>query len=467
MSRTRRVAAAAATGVAAVLVGALSGPAIAGAQESQHIDVRLAYTCVLPAGPQPVELRVLATFPPSAGTGEPITASEASFELTVPPPALADLPGLATATSIIRLDTAVAQGDGGAAATWTSVQDVPAPPAEEGTWVLGGAAEVPPVTVDAAGDVSFTAGALVAAVTGYQADGTVTEPPSVELACALDEGQNALLATVPVSDPGDGAAPPSRTALPNPGGGGISVGGPAASPPVGTAGVVPPECHPITPPPNQVSVTYFCANMGGYSNVAKLNASVMQPPGIVNIAAGRIVVRCNGDPKLICQKATVQPDLGGQPDLPPAPGSFLAFGFVPTTATMQLTQIGLADVDITFGTTPPPIGRAIVTVKLSARIFDAEVNGVPLDVGPNCRTAVPIDAVLTAREGTYSITNGGVLTGTITIPPFSGCGATEDLDPIFTGMVSGPGNFVKMTQGRICTINSGFQCPPEVPILQR
>ena len=65
---------------------------------------------------------------------------------------------------------------------------------------------------------------------------------------------------------------------------------------------------------------------------------------------------------------------------------------------MQLTQIGLADVDISSARRHRRSGRAIVTVKLSARIFDAEVNGVPLDVGPNCRTAVPIDAVLTARD---------------------------------------------------------------------
>jgi hypothetical protein len=418
-----------------------------------------------------VTLSVRATVPPSGIVGDPITATETSFELSAPAAALADLTavGAVAAGAVLRLDTSVAQGDTAAAATWTAVQQAPAAPAEDGTWVLGGAAEVPPVTVAATGAVSFAAAGLTASVTGYQADGAVTEPPSIELACTLDEAQNAVLATLPVSrsrDPRDPSDQPSKSALPG-ADGGISVGGSADAAPIGALGVVPPECHPIEPPPDQVAVTNFCANLGGYANVAKLNASVMQPPGITNIAAGRFVLKCNGDPKLICQKATTQPDRAGQPDLPPAPGSFYAFGFVPTSATMQLTQIGLANVDIKTGSSAGSPSLATVTVKLTARIFDAQVNGVPLDVGDNCRTEVPIDAVLLARDGTYSITNGGVLTGTITIPPFSGCGATEDLDPIFTGMVSGPGNFVKLTQGKICTINSGLACPPVVPILQR
>jgi hypothetical protein len=44
----------------------------------------------------------------------------------------------------------------------------------------------------------------------------------------------------------------------------------------------------------------------------------------------------------------------------------------------------------------------------------------------------------------------------------------EDLDPVFTGLISGPGNFVKLTQGPVCTIggnNNG--CPPTKPQPQR
>ena len=319
------MAAAAAAGVAAVLVGALSGPAIAGAQESQHIDIRARLPCVLPAGPQPVELRVTATFPPTAGTGEPIRRPRRRFELTVPPAALAELPGRRPRRpSIVRLDTAVAQGDGGAAATWTAVQDVPVPPAEEGDVGARRRGRGPSRSPSPRPATCPSRPAAWPRRHRLPADGTVTEPPSVELTCVpRPRGRTPLLAVVPVSDPGDGAAPPSRTALPNPGGGGI-VGRRPRPPRRRSAprGVVPPECHPITPPPNQVSAPTSARTWPATRTSRSSNASVLQPPGMVNIAAGRIVVRCNGDPKLFCQKATVLPDLGGQPDLPPAPGSF-------------------------------------------------------------------------------------------------------------------------------------------------
>ena len=52
----------------------------------------------------------------------------------------------------------------------------------------------------------------------------------------------------------------------------------------------------------------------------------------------------------------------------------------------------------------------------------------------------------------------------MTIPPFTGCGVSEDLDPLITGLVSGGGNFVKLTQGSICTLTgSNNGCPPEEP----
>jgi hypothetical protein len=329
--------------------------------------------------------------------------------------------------------------------------------------VLGAPAEAPPVTVATAGEVAFTAGALTVTITGQHADGTVTEPPSVELACVVDPTRDAGLATVPVTA---AAAPPSRGELPAPD---IQVGSEEKEEraPIVALGPVPPECHLIEPPPNQVSTTAYCAYLTGYTNVNKLHASVLQPPGIVNIMAGRIVLRCEGNANLACQVATIQPDLNGRPDLPVATASFLPFGFVPSVGSMQLTQVGLANASLRFTSRPPYTGTAVVTVKLVARILEASVNGVAVDVGPDCRTSTPIDAVLTANYPDYSITEGGVLSGTVTIPPFSGCGVTEDLDPVFTGLVSGPGNYVKMTQGLICTINSGYRCPPEVPEAER
>jgi hypothetical protein len=109
----------------------------------------------------------------------------------------------------------------------------------------------------------------------------------------------------------------------------------------------------------------------------------------------------------------------------------------------------------------------VVKLQVSAQLTYAEINGVEIKLGPNCRTATLIDVTLLGVAASYSITEGGILQGVIDIPPFSGCGVDEDLDPIITGLVSGPGNYVKMTQGPVCTIISGLKCPPVVPVPQR
>lgn len=110
---------------------------------------------------------------------------------------------------------------------------------------------------------------------------------------------------------------------------------------------------------------------------------------------------------------------------------------------------------------------------MSIRLFDVTVNGEPVDVGPDCRSARPMHVTLTGigqffpLPTGYNIGRGGPLTGTVTIPPFTGCGVGEDLDPLFTGSISGPGNFLKLTQGRLCAANNGRGCPPTVPEPER
>jgi len=457
--RAARVALPVVAGVAVALAGGLAGPEIAGAQQDrQQVDRELAYLCSPSASS--VTVRVTGSFPSSATVGRPIVPADLTLALTTSPTAFAELPGAVAVTSVMRLDTTVTQDADTAAATWTAVQDTPLPVSD--SVVLGGAVEPAPVTVNAPGEVAFAAGNLVATVTGYTADGAATEPPSVELTCVLDVAAAPELAVVSVTE----STTPSRERLPDDGVAGIEVG-PDAQPRVPNllAGPVPPECHRIAAAPVEYTNSY-CAYLTGFSNVAKLNASVLQPAGLQNIGATKFIFVCPEGPGILCQKALVQPELDGKPQLPPAPGSFLAFGFVPTTGTIQLTQIGLGEVYLWSKSTgqPPYPGLATVQVKLSAQVLDAKVNGVPVDIGDNCRTATPIDAVFTANYADYSITKGGVLTGTITIPPFSGCGATEDLDPVFTGLISGPGNYVKLTQGAVCTVTgNNLGCPPVKP----
>jgi hypothetical protein len=439
-------------------------PAAAGS-DAVHVDRNLGYRCGFPSGEQPVDVRVTADIPETGTVGVPVQPRAAGATVSIAQPALADLTaiGATAAGAVMRFGTTITQGDGVAAATWsgTRTEAVPVPAGENPVLALDVPFETPaPVVTAAAGEVVLAAGALTVVLTGYRADGTVTEPPSIELACELSPEQTPDFAVIAVSDvDGPGGVAPAPP-------GSVVVGPGTSRPPMSAKQVeIPPDCHVIDPPANNPALARYCANVTGYANVDKLRAAVLQPMGIVNIGPTNFYL-CDPAPTR-CQQANLLANLGGAPVLPPAESTFLPFGFVPTKATMQLTQIGVGFADIKLNLTDPTgtSNSATVTGRYVARLSDATVNGVRLDLGPDCRTAVPLEIELRGKPPTYLLTGGGPLSGTVTIPPFRGCGATEDLDPLITGLVSGGGNFVKLTQGSICTLtgaNNG--CPPEEPV---
>jgi hypothetical protein len=451
--------------IAAAAISLVALPGFAAAQRvplppgAQVIDTSLDYLCG-EAGP--VTVRVAAKLPSKGLAGEPVEPDEAALEVTVPAATLAGLPGAARVTAVTSLDVR--------AGTWTAAQTEPLPLADP--VVLAGAVITTPAIPEQAGDLTFVAGELTVEVAGYDENGTPTESPSIGLTCVPDASENAVLAVVPVEaparTPGRVPSSPEEPGQPDqpdqPGREGPSI-----------AGTAPPECYRIPDTPAKY-LRPLCAKTNGRANIAKLDAAVYQPTGFVNIVATNFMLNanCPDSPPVICQDALVLPELNGEPKYPAAPGSFYAFGFVPATGTMQLTQIGLAEVHQWSRPTQIPgqpgeyEGLTTIKVKLSAQVLEAAVNGVSVPVGSNCRSAVPIDAVFTASfsgPDKYSITKGGPLMGTVTIPPFSGCGTTEDLDPILTGLISGPGNYVRLYQGLVCPITGADNkdCPPGEP----
>jgi Family of unknown function (DUF6801) len=223
-----------------------------------------------------------------------------------------------------------------------------------------------------------------------------------------------------------------------------------------------------TPPPAQA-----CAFITGFSDVQKLGAAALVGPGFGNIQDGK---------RNIFGSHYFQTDSAGQLYYKPCPGSaprckavnglppvratFLSFGFVPTTATLQITQAGTLNV-VAVGSGSTSLRFSRVESLASIRVEKVLVNGAPLNVGARCQTVRPFPLVLTGKPP-YSLDFGGVLKGTITVPPFTGCGVGENLDPIFSASVSGPGNFVQLTQGSLCVawnISGTFPagCPASVP----
>ena len=203
-------------------------------------------------------------------------------------------------------------------------------------------------------------------------------------------------------------------------------------------------------------------------------------------------------------------------DLPPTRVNLLALGSVPATATIHLSMTrssaGVVPWQVHVwspGSTPECPGqtrfnRALVEGQADIRISDLVVDGVPVDLGPSCRTETPVDISMWGEPGYQALVGGtlgqydGLARGTITplvsplyfqhegrtipdstgidIPPFIGCEAGgEDLSAIVTAMASGPNNPIRVQQGNpmktpadpdnLLKCDSPGVCPLPAPIV--
>lgn len=240
----------------------------------------------------------------------------------------------------------------------------------------------------------------------------------------------------------------------------------------------------------QVTDWIGSAYLAGWANAAKLRGSALLSPGRLDkpMAAfqdlhGWYLLSdfCNNT---LYQYATGALDYGKHhlPQFPPGRTTFLSFGFMPTTATMQLMQVPISCKDVAGQVVAPPTYECIVaasnqstnsyivtsTSEMQIKISDVRVNGVKLDVGNNCRSAT-FKTVLEASSGNqYDVLAGGILQGSPTIPQWTGCGARENLDPLIDAALSGKGNFTIVTQGPTCAfwinppngVNPNCRIPP-------
>lgn len=152
------------------------------------------------------------------------------------------------------------------------------------------------------------------------------------------------------------------------------------------------------------------------------------------IGPGRFDGEISEDPSLPPGTLRLEGDL----TLPPSQGYFIAFGFMPVTTTTEFTQQrkarGTATLDLLNQTS-----HVDMTIPLRIGARGAKQDGVPLAIGKNCTTASPA-AIRMAGDVSLVPGEESVLESTYPIPPFTGCGTKEDLDPLLTGLVSGPEN---------------------------
>jgi hypothetical protein len=446
--------------VAGVLAGTAGIAAGASGSSTTNVSANLTYSCQFPSGTDAVSVAVTATFPASVAPGQRVQPTGVRIIAGLPSKAVADLTRLRAASvtasgTFTTIETAQRQS---VAAQWPAQAPAAYPLPAAGGLKLTEAAMAPPAIAGSPGTITFSAGDLVLDLKLKKADGTATTPATVPVTCALRTGANGRLAAITVAAASPSASPSgSRSSL--------------ASSPHKPKGI-PKGCGKI----KVVGLgTATCSYITGYSDVAKLyGAALLQPkrpakPGLVNVDYAESHHFKNG--KLVVNSAA-ELYYKGRHELPPVTATFLAFRFVPVTATLHLVELTPINIVSVSGVTAPPYPITVRTsTKISIRVSGVRVNGVPLDVGPHCQTARPVTLDLIGRgfntippKG-YTAATGGPLSGMVTIPRFTGCGVSENLDPLLTGSISGHGNFVKVTQGKLCgpAHPADWSCPPPVP----
>ncbi|MBN6033453.1 DUF6801 domain-containing protein [Amycolatopsis sp. 195334CR] len=399
--------------------------------ESVPVSLALTYDCTFgESEPQAVGLTLNTTLPSSVLVGEPVAAGPLDAELVLPDtlwPALgapASIQGTVT-TNLLGVQDAKPE----AVSAELPVPSTPVPP--EAALIVKTAGTVPAWQTSAAGSLTVSVGPPSIVLTTQPAEGAMGTEVVVESVCEPAPEQDPLLGSVAVLLPGEPVPPPGTTPLPGlPGPDGVVPGLPSA--PGAQAAEAGPGALAAAPPVFPLTAQYI----NGESTVKKTGAKVVLGPGLM----------VNGGSYL--NPAGIRGDVA----LPKAKTPFYAFGFLPVTGLAEFLPANDPNGKLTFteGTYPKPDSMLFAHTEVFLRISDVEINGLSYDVGPDCRS----DKISLDLWGQYLVTSGGTI-GThpdaplesqrsFTIPPFSGCGVFEDISPIVTGLVSGPGNQVTL-----------------------
>ncbi|WP_371627033.1 hypothetical protein OG245_33200 [Streptomyces sp. NBC_01116] len=479
----------------ALVVATALVPSAESAAAEQTSEVTLRYDCPFPSGPEEVDVVVSAVLPTSVRTGEEIRPSQVSVEVNLEPTALARFGELdaATLSAVARLTVRNTVGDRSADASW---QDLTAPPValpgpDGGGLALTATGDVPTVSFGSPGRATLAPAELALSLSSLTGAGEPTTPPGLDVVCEPAPGQEPELAAITVRGDSTPTAPAPRPGKSDP--------APDPTPSRPAEGLSPgarekidaladerlaaldgedPGSCPIEIPPEWVMTTAE-TYAAGYANAAKLDGAAALGPAFMKVVLNKRYIN-DSCASTVDVSSEVDFDYQGRRQLPPTKATFLSYGFMPTTATMTLEQVGppAAIHTHTVTNTPTYPEETTVTAQLVMRLSDVEVNGVPLDVGPDCRTERPFEQVLRGYGQSYPpagylVAYGGTLTGYAHIPPFEGCGVGEDLDPIFTSAISSRGkkadNYTKMTQAPLCVATNpeGPDCPPRVPDPER
>jgi hypothetical protein len=131
-------------------------------------------------------------------------------------------------------------------------------------------------------------------------------------------------------------------------------------------------------------------------------------------------------------------DMTASLKMPPAQGEFKQFGVIPVSVTTTLIEEGP-----TVGKVDVNTGAVTSTSKVTLKLSNMKVAGIPLPVGDHCKTKTPATITLTSGSD-WSVVNGGTLSGTYTIPDFEHCILAT---PLINLTVPGPDNTITLKLG--------------------
>ncbi|NBH10178.1 DUF6801 domain-containing protein [Amycolatopsis sp. SID8362] len=437
--RTLTLSALAGVGLLSAVNGALTGVGSAAPAPAVPPDTKAAtsvsVTCPFPdpAGARALTVETAATLPAQARTGTSLALGAFSAKLTLPRDvALSYLPAGATAGSLageVRLDLNVHKDDRADKVPVTLT--VPATPLPEaGDVTLAATGTVPEIALNTVGAVTFdvTAPSLALAAVPPPA-----EPAAKPVACALDPEQQTTLGKVlvlPKVTPGAKAQQQAAAAD---------------------------EPAPGDPPTeDEFAVPLSLVTIQTKSTVRKLGATVTADPAFL----------FNG--LFILNLVDGSSRVTGSTTFNPATATFLGFGFVPVTATVEFLPVDWRNSKIIefagkITTHADDNTYLDTTLQVMARLSNAKVNGVPLDLGPGCVTTKAVEITLSGPYEAFGV--GHIRTDKdkgFELPMFTGCGAAgQDLNPLLSGMGSGTGNqaFVDTYNLIVCTDPDHTQCP--------
>jgi hypothetical protein len=443
--RTLTISALAAVGLLSAVNGALTGVGSAAPAPAVPPDAKatasVSVTCPFadPLGARKLTAETAATLPSQAKTGTSAKIGAFSAKLTLPRDiALSYLPEGATTGSLrgdVHLALAVHQGD---RADQVPVDlTVPATPLPEtGDVTLTATGAVPEIALNTVGAVTFDVTAPTLALEAVPPPDTAVTQPARQVACTLDPEQQTTLGKImvlPKTVPGTKQKQQQAAAAAEPGPG-------------------------DPPTEDEFAVPLSLVTILTKSTVKKLGATVAADPAF--LFNGLFILNLVDGTSRVTGSTTFNP----------ATTSFLGFGFVPVTATVEFLPVDYRNskvIEIAGKiTTDPDTGATFLdtTLQVMARLSNAKVNGVPLDLGPGCVTKERVTLTLNGPYEAFGV--GHIRTDEKTgfkLPGFTGCGADgQDLNPLLSGMSSGEGNqaFVDTYNLIVCTEPDHTQCPP-------